>query len=161
METKILSMTEHSSGHCEVVVQTPDGEMLTLEFPSQMPLRDEEGYSRAICYYIDKYYAEKPEISLLFYLFRYFTLIRAEKPIFIQKDRNEERERMGRRIREIRESLKMEPKELAMLSGIETANLLRIEQGKYSAGFDILTKIAYALNCRIDFVPNADKEGKW
>ena len=160
MKTKILSMTEHTRGHSEVVVETPDGEMLTLEFPSQMPLRDEEGYSSLICYLIDKYYAEKPEPDLFMFLFRHMLYCNAEKPIFIQKDKNVERERMGRRIKEIREKRGLDAHELAMRSGIETINLLRIEQGKYSAGFDILTKIAYALNCEIDFVDLTDKEGK-
>ena len=159
MKTKILSMTEHTRGNSEVVVETPTGEMLTLGFMSTMPLRDEENYSNLICAIIDKYYAEKPEQTLLSFLFRYMAISYAEMPVFVQKDRNDERERMGKRIKEIRDGLGMEAKELAMRSGIDAANLCRIEQGRYSAGFDILTKIAYALNCKIDFVPLTDKEG--
>lgn len=158
MKTRILSMTEHTNGRSEVVVETPDGEMLTLGFLSQMPLRDEKNYSILICKLIDKYYAEKPEQDLFSFLFRYMAIYHAEMPHFVQKDRNVERERMGKRIREIRESLGMEGKELAMRSGIDAANLCRIEQGRYSAGFDILTKIAYALNCKIDFVSLTKEE---
>ena len=67
-------------------------------------------------------------------------------------DRSEERLRIGQRIREIRESKNMEAKQLAFLANIDAANLSRIEKGKYSVGFDILTKIADVFGKRIDFV---------
>ena len=43
-------------------------------------------------------------------------------------------------------------KHLAFYADIDAANLCRIEAGKYSVGFDILTKIGYALDMEIDFV---------
>ena len=39
-----------------------------------------------------------------------------------------------------------------MLTGIDAANLCRIEQGKQSAGIDVLSKIANAMGYKIDFV---------
>ena len=39
-----------------------------------------------------------------------------------------------------------------MKAGIDAANLCRIEQGRYSAGLDILAKIATSLECKIDLV---------
>ena len=67
-------------------------------------------------------------------------------------DRSEERARIGAKIRHFRESKGMEAKQLAMLTNIDAANLSRIEQGKYSVGFDILTKIASALGVKVDLV---------
>lgn len=63
-----------------------------------------------------------------------------------------DRIRIGKRIREIREEKKIDAKELAKLAGIDAANLSRIENGRYSVGFDILTKIATALGKKVDFV---------
>jgi transcriptional regulator with XRE-family HTH domain len=63
-----------------------------------------------------------------------------------------ERERIGLRIQEIRNEKKLSQKELAELSEVTPANLSRIEQGKYSPGLDVLTKIANGLNRKIDFV---------
>lgn len=66
--------------------------------------------------------------------------------------RHQDRARIGVRIREIREARGMEAKELAKLAGIDSANLSRIEKGKYSVGLDILSKIATALGKKIDFI---------
>ena len=46
----------------------------------------------------------------------------------------------------------LEAKQLAMLTNIDAANLSRIEQGKYSVGFDILTKTSRALGVKVDLV---------
>lgn len=63
-----------------------------------------------------------------------------------------ERERIGLRIKEIRNEKKLSQKELAELSEVTPANLNKIEKGKYSPGLDVLTKIANGLNRKIDFV---------
>lgn len=67
-------------------------------------------------------------------------------------DRGVERERIGTKIRHLRESKGMEAKQLAMLSNIDASNLCRIEQGRYSVGLDILTKISHALGVKVDLV---------
>lgn len=66
--------------------------------------------------------------------------------------RHTDRARIGARIRKIREERGMEARDLAKLAGIDAANLSRIENGKYSVGFDILAKIATALGKKVDFV---------
>lgn len=66
--------------------------------------------------------------------------------------RHFDRERIGARIREIREARGLEAKDLANLAGIDAANLSRIENGKYSVGFDILANIALALGKKVDFI---------
>lgn len=73
-------------------------------------------------------------------------------------NRQRERVRIGKRIRELRESKRMEARDLALLTGIDAANLSRIEQGKYSTGVDILSRIAIVLDAHLDLIPNAQKE---
>lgn len=69
-------------------------------------------------------------------------------------DRQNERTRIGKKIRQLRIEKEIEAKDLAMLANIDAANLSRIEQGKYSVGLDILSKLAFVLGCHIDIVPN-------
>ena len=64
-----------------------------------------------------------------------------------------ERTRIGNKIRQIRKEKGIEAKDLARLTNINAANLSRIEQGKYSVGLDILSKLASALGHHIDIVP--------
>lgn len=63
-----------------------------------------------------------------------------------------ERERIGARIKELRESKGLSVQELAIKVEMQRPNISRIEAGKYSTGIDILAKIATALDKRIDFV---------
>ena len=67
-------------------------------------------------------------------------------------------ERIGKRIKELREAKKMEARDLAILTGIDAANLSRIEQGKYSTGVDILSRICVILDAHLDLIPNSQKE---
>ncbi len=69
-------------------------------------------------------------------------------------NRQEERSRIGKKIKELREKKRMEARDLALLTGIDAANLSRIEQGKYSTGVDILSRICVVLNAHLDLVPN-------
>lgn len=67
-------------------------------------------------------------------------------------EKNDERIRIGKRIKEIRMERGLDVHTLASVAGIEAANLCRIEAGKYSVGFDILSQIARVCGKRIDFV---------
>lgn len=69
-------------------------------------------------------------------------------------DRDEERKHIGERSRQLREEKGFEAKQLAVLAKIDAANLSRIEQGRYSVGLDILTKISDVLGAKIDIVIN-------
>ena len=55
-------------------------------------------------------------------------------------------------LKEIREEKHLEAKTLSLLTGIDAANLCRIEQGKQSVGIDVLSKIANAMGYKIEFV---------
>ena len=68
------------------------------------------------------------------------------------QDKIEERQRIGKRIKELRQKQKIDARTLAIRAGIDASNLSRIEQGHYSVGLDTLAKIANALNAKIDIV---------
>ena len=55
-------------------------------------------------------------------------------------------------LKKIREKKHIDAKTLAHITGIDAANLCRIEQGKQSVGIDILSKIANSMGYKIDFV---------
>ena len=73
-------------------------------------------------------------------------------PIGFNVSKNEDRIRIGKRIKEIRKVKQIDAKSLSILTGIDAANLCRIEQGKQSVGIDVLSKIANAMGYRVDFV---------
>ena len=77
--------------------------------------------------------------------------------------KEEQRQRIGQRIAEVRSTVKwtdengvkrtgMTQAELSRLCGIRQNHISRIERGYYSAGFDQLQQIAEALGCEIDLV---------
>lgn len=63
-----------------------------------------------------------------------------------------ERERIGKRISELRKSKGLSQAKLAELTGIAPGNIARIETGKYSTGIDLLSKIANAMGYMLDFI---------
>lgn len=64
-------------------------------------------------------------------------------------DKYTERKRIGEIIRNLRKSQNLTQDELAEAASITRANLSSIERGKYSAGFDILSRIADALGMKV------------
>lgn len=75
---------------------------------------------------------------------------------FEKTKKDDERIRIGRRIKEIRMEKGLDAKSLATVAGIDAANLCRIEAGKYSVGFDILSKIASVCGKKLEFVDLED-----
>ena len=67
-------------------------------------------------------------------------------------DKTSERQRIGRRIAELRKEQNMTQAQLADRCGIAQAHIARIETGRYSVGLDTLAQIATALGRSIDFV---------
>lgn len=63
-----------------------------------------------------------------------------------------ERVRIGLRIQEIRNELKMTQSQLAEKAGMTQGNIARIEAGRYSTRLDTLSKIAEALGRSVDFI---------
>jgi DNA-binding XRE family transcriptional regulator len=67
-------------------------------------------------------------------------------------DKTSERQRIGRRIAELRKEQNMTQAQLAERCGIAQAHIASIETGRYSVGLDTLAQIATALDRSIDFV---------
>lgn len=59
---------------------------------------------------------------------------------------------IGTRVREIRKFRRLTGKELAGLAVISQAELTNIEKGKRSPGFDIIEKLAEALEVTLDYL---------
>ena len=138
-----------------VEVQTPDGEI--FKFMSGLAKYDSCEYKDYVLHLVefifDRNFSDDKEkmINRISWEF-----IRNGVPSLglNSGNRQGERVRIGKRIRELREAHKMEARDLAILTGIDAANLSRIEQGKYSTGLDVLSRIAIILNAHLDLVPN-------
>lgn len=63
-----------------------------------------------------------------------------------------ERERIGRRIAELRHAAGISQEKLAELSGVGSSHIARIEMGRYSVGIDTLAKIAQVFKMQLDFI---------
>jgi transcriptional regulator with XRE-family HTH domain len=59
---------------------------------------------------------------------------------------------IGLRLKELRENKNITIRQLSEMTGYNYANISKIENGKYSAGIDIIYRIADALQCRLEIV---------
>jgi UDP-N-acetylglucosamine 1-carboxyvinyltransferase len=66
----------------------------------------------------------------------------------------QERQRIGRRIAELRKGKKMTQAELAERSGLGQGHIARLEAGQYGATIDVLSSIAGAMESTIEIVCN-------
>jgi transcriptional regulator with XRE-family HTH domain len=66
--------------------------------------------------------------------------------------KEEERQRIGQRIADLRKGQGLTQNDLASMTGMQRNHISRIESGKYSVGFDTLQSIAEALGGTIDIV---------
>ena len=66
--------------------------------------------------------------------------------------KEEERQRIGQRIADLRKEKGMTQQGLADIVGMQRNHISRIEAGKYSVGFDTLQAIAEALGGTIDII---------
>lgn len=64
----------------------------------------------------------------------------------------EKRFRIGQRIATIRKEKGLTQEKLSQMTGLDRANIGKIENGRYNVSIDILGKICEALGCRIDIV---------
>ncbi|MCM1070811.1 MAG: helix-turn-helix transcriptional regulator [[Clostridium] fimetarium] len=152
MNLKSIEINSRPRNQSEILVRWESGEITKLLFNSQFPLAAEDSYKQAIISLM----ASKTDISSfdeLFGLFSWwFTRHNLPMPLMVVTFYDGERERIGARIKSLREQQNMEAKQLSQLTGIDAANISRIEQGKTSAGLDTLVKIANALGYTLDFV---------
>lgn len=147
------------NGSCQVRVELSNGKCYVVGFITSDPLLQNELYKNLLKGILADY--EKLSNEDLFPYLKYqFARNKAEEPLFIMEDSNSERVRIGEQIRALRTAKKMDSKRLAQLSGIDPANLCRIEQGKYSVGIDILNRIATALDAKFGLTANSPSFGK-
>lgn len=64
----------------------------------------------------------------------------------------EHRIRIGQRLKEIRKERGMTATELAELCGLSQTTISKVENGRWSASVDILSKICEVLDARLDIV---------
>jgi len=142
-----------------VEVQTPDGELFSII--SDLAKYDSDEYKNYVLHLIefifDRNYSEDKE-TMINRIQREFLLNAVPSMGMDSGNRQDERVRIGRKIRELREKKRMEARDLALLTGIDAANLSRIEQGKYSTGVDILSRICVILDAHLDLIPNHENE---
>lgn len=141
----------------QVEVQTPDGEIFKIiSTLGRYTDADYRAYTLHLIEYIfDKNFSEDKE-RMIDRITRDLFLNAVPHMGMNSGNRQSERVRIGNRIRELREKKRMEARDLALLTGIDAANLSRIEQGKYSTGVDILSRIAIVLDAHLDLVPNSN-----
>lgn len=131
------------------------GESYVLTFPSEKNFAD-NGFLKTAETLFDTFAptADKVKkenikrINAQLYLADYEMMIN----LSLVLDKDEERKRIGNRIKELRQKRGLTAKQLGEFSGIAPCNISRIESGLYSTGFDMLTKIANALGCHVDLI---------
>jgi len=136
----------------EIRLQHSTGEVTSLLFGDVFPLQAQKYYLQAINALIANMPTLSPQDDLLGIFSNWFIRHSLEIPLGVGTVKEAERIRIGNRIKEIREEKHLDAKNLSFLTGIDAANLCRIEQGKQSVGIDILSKIANAMGYKIDFV---------
>lgn len=147
------------NGSCQVRIELSNGKTYIVGFITSDPLLQNGLYKNLLKNILNEYEKRSDEDLFTFLKYR-FACNKAEEPLFVMEDSNSERVRIGEQIRTLRTAKKMEAKRLAQLSGIDPANLSRIEQGKYSVGFDILSRIATALDAKIELTSQSVSFGK-
>jgi DNA-binding XRE family transcriptional regulator len=138
-----------------VEVTAPDGEVFSVLARIGMYSSEETRHYQLhlVEYFFDKNFSDDKEVMTT-NLWRDLMLNGVSFMGMSSGDRQGERTRIGQKIRQIRAEKGIEAKDLAKLANIDAANLSRIEQGKYSVGLDILSKLAFVLGYHIDLVPN-------
>ena len=117
----------------------------------------QEQHCQIIAALFDKYYQGDPSVIMGPILRGMYQCHCWASIFWYGPDRENERERIGAKIKSLRMERRMDVRDVAQLADIDASNLSRIEKGKYSAGLDILCRIAAAMDCHLDIVPNSNR----
>ena len=146
-----------------IEVTAKDGEKFIWKTLFSTPKQNQQYYAERLAYYFEKYFKENigdnTGMGMQYWVWiqmNYHESIaiiggkgdREDERIFL----HQERSRIGTKIRELRKEKNIEAKMLSQLANIDASNLSRIEQGRYSVGLDVLSKIALALGTKIELV---------
>lgn len=134
-----------------IIVIARDGETFTLKTYFPVPKEEQQTFAHSLAQYFEKNFSNDKS-SMVYWVLMDMMAHTGYSFYYAGSDRSEDRERIGAKIRQLREDKGMEAKQLAVLANIDAANLSRIEQGKYSVGLDILTRIAHVLGVKVDLV---------
>lgn len=145
----------------EVIAQ--DGEKFTWNTYFPTPKQNQQYFAGRFAYYFQTYSEGNINMSLGYWIWIKMNYDeglgiyggkgdREEERIFLYQ----ERVRIGVRIRELRKQKNIEAKMLAQIANIDAANLSRIEQGRYSVGLDILSRIALALGAKVELTDSVE-----
>ncbi len=141
----------------EIIAQ--DGEQFIWHTYFPVPKQNQQYFAGKFSYYFQKYFEDNISMSIGYWIWIKMNYDEGLGIYGGKGDREDERillyqerERIGARIRELRKEKKIEAKMLAQIANIDAANLSRIEQGRYSVGLDILSKIAFALGAKIELI---------
>lgn len=74
------------------------------------------------------------------------------------EEKHQYRTYIGKRIAEERAKLGLSQRDLAGLSGYDPATIAKIELGRWSAGIDVLGRIAEAMGLRVDLIQDSRPE---
>lgn len=138
-----------------VLVETTYGKNYVVEFSSSYHYQlEERGFEKFTDYFaslFDKYY--KGDGGIIFGVINQQLARNCLETVFaFYEDKDIERKRIGERIKQLRIAKGLDVETLALKSRISTANMYRIEDGRYSIKYDVLASIAAALGMKIDFV---------
>lgn len=148
-----------------LLVETPLGDDFVVGFHDSTNYQIEQQsvfkVSQVLGIFFDKFYKGDSsvvmgEINRQLMLHHYGSIFFFSS--YDKAEKDNERIRIGKRIKEIRLEKGLDAKTLATVAGIDAANLCRIEAGKYSVGFDVLTKIARVCGKQIDFVEQKNND---
>ena len=151
--SKIISIEPVKKNSTLVRVELSNGQRYSIGYWGLIYVEAPEIYGRVLQHILDQF-EESEETDLKAYLQSFYARAKDNSLMYVIPDDNGERERIGRLIRELRSTRKMDAKRLAVMANIDPANISRIEQGKYSVGLDVLCRIADALDSRVEIVPN-------
>lgn len=144
-----------------IEVISSDGEKFTWKTYFPAPKQQQKYYAEKLAYYYQKFFKDNigynKGMSIGYWVWIRMTYDeglgiyggkgdREDQRIFQQ----EQRVRIGAKMRELRKEKNIEARKIAQLANIDAANLSRIEQGRYSVGLDVLSKIALALGAKIE-----------
>lgn len=151
--------------HKRVLVETPSGDDFEVGFADdtnyQIEMQSVFKITHDLGLLFDKFY-KGDDSAILGEINRQLMLGYRSPILFYQRfektRKNDERIRIGKRIKEIRIEKGLDAKTLATIAGIDASNLCRIEAGKYSVGFDILSKLAYACGKKVEFIDLGEED---
>ena len=140
-----------------VTVETPQGDRFTLGLTGVVPFELQELHCQIIAALFDKYYTGDPSVIMGPIARGMYQRYCWSNIFWYGPDRNNERELIGARIKSLRLERRMDITDVAQLAAIDASTLSRIEKGKFSPSFDILCRIAAALDCHVDITSNSNR----